>query len=536
MNNSLKKIFISYRSHEEDSLVAAEFFDELKKRGFEPFMAGKSIRLGENWAHKVDEALTSCDYFLVLISEGSALSEMVIEEVRQIKAIRDAKESEQGNAVFPVILPVRLNYPMSQPLNYDLRSYLQRIQQVEWVKPEDTLNIVNQIVELDESLCAGQPVQGGAEDNAQANSQDRAQETTQSCGDALVPTGSAMPTPAAEPELPGGDQVNITSSFYIERQPNEQRSFAEIEKPGSLIRIKAPRQMGKTSLMARVLHHATENGAKTVPISFQMAESQVFADLDKLLRWLCAVVSRRLRLSIKQLNEFWDPIFGSKDNCTAYFEDCILPEIDTSIVLALDGVDRVFAYPDIAEDFLSLLRFWHEEAKISDSWRNVSLIVVHSTESYIPMNINQSPFNVGLSIALNEFDEQQMQHLAQLHGLNLTPSQLQSIIALVGGHPYLSRVCMYNLRQNTMSLDTLVNDSANDQGPFADHLKKLLWELEHHTNLREAYQKVLASKYPVRLDSEAAFKLQSMGLVSLQGNDVLPRCDLYCRYFADRLG
>jgi hypothetical protein len=37
------------------------------------------------------------------------------------------------------------------------------------------------------------------------------------------------------------------------------------------------------------------------------------------------------------------------------------------------------------------------------------------------------------------------------------------------------------------------------------------------------------------LESVPAFKLHSMGLVQMQGNQVMPRFDLYRQYFRDRL-
>jgi hypothetical protein len=39
----------------------------------------------------------------------------------------------------------------------------------------------------------------------------------------------------------------------VERPPVEANCYQEIVKPGALIRVKAPRQMGKTSLMQRIL-------------------------------------------------------------------------------------------------------------------------------------------------------------------------------------------------------------------------------------------------------------------------------------------
>jgi hypothetical protein len=46
-----------------------------------------------------------------------------------------------------------------------------------------------------------------------------------------------------------GDPLPFNSCFYIERPPVESDAYAELLKPGSLIRIKAPRHMGKSSLM-----------------------------------------------------------------------------------------------------------------------------------------------------------------------------------------------------------------------------------------------------------------------------------------------
>ncbi|MEO1623429.1 MAG: AAA-like domain-containing protein, partial [Cyanobacteria bacterium J06632_3] len=39
----------------------------------------------------------------------------------------------------------------------------------------------------------------------------------------------------------------------------------------------------------------------------------------------------------------------------------------------------------------------------------------------------------------------------------------------------------------------------------------------------------------VRLEPIQAFQLHSMGIVHFKGNDVIPRCNLYRRYFSDRL-
>ena len=48
-----------------------------------------------------------------------------------------------------------------------------------------------------------------------------------------------------------------------------------------------------------------------------------------------------------------------------------------------------------------------------------------------------------------------------------------------------------------------------------------------------AFEKVVTSTKPVRLETISAYQLQSMGLVKLVGNEVEPRCQLYRSYFSD---
>jgi AAA-like domain/TIR domain len=513
-NSDSTRVFISYRSQDPDLSLAQYFYEAIKAAGYEVFMAGESIRLGENWPQRIDTELERCDYFLLLLSPQSATSEMVIEEVRRAKQLQDLRPEHK-----PVILPIRVNFPLSSPLNYDLRGYLSQIQQREWKSPADTPRILQEILSL-------------LTEDAGSSTNLAAIEELPTLAPAWE-TQESPPLPVAEPELPEG-QVDLVSEFYIERPPIESRCYEAILKPGSLIRIKAPRQMGKTSLMARILHQASQQDYLTVPLSFQLADGKVFADLDKFLQWFCASVGRRLRLPNK-LADYWDDIFGSKDNCTAYFEEYLLPEINQPLALGLDEVDRIFQHPEIAADFFGLLRAWHEDAKNRDIWKKLRLVVVHSTEVYIPMNINQSPFNVGLPIELPEFNAQQILDLARRHGLNWSFTQVEQLMAMVGGHPYLVRVALYNIARQDITLNVLLQTAPTEAGPYSDHLRRHLWNLEQHPELAAAIKKVVANTSPVRLDSIQCFKLLSMGLLQQQGNDVTPRCNLYRQYFRDRL-
>ncbi len=343
-----------------------------------------------------------------------------------------------------------------------------------------------------------------------------------------------------ELELPIG-LIPLDSTFYVERSPVESRCYEEITRSGALIRIKAPSQMGKTSLMVRILAHAKQqnpNEVRTVALSLQRAERCIFNDLDKFLRWFCAAITRKLQLPHK-VEDYWSETFGSKSNCTAYFEDCLLPDINGVLVLALDQVEEVFLHPEIADDFFTLLRSWYEEAAYGDSgnplWQNFRLVIVHSTEVYIPLDINKSPFNVGLAIELQTFTYQQVFNLAQVYKINLSEAELSELMQLVDGHPYLIQQALYHLAQQDLTLKQLIRTAATDAGIYNNHLHRHLRSLQEHPQLAAAYEQVIHSSNPVELEQILAFKLHSMGLVKLQGNQVISSCELYRQYFEEAL-
>lgn len=336
------------------------------------------------------------------------------------------------------------------------------------------------------------------------------------------------------PEFPDG-QVGLNSTFYVERPPIESRCYEEILQPASLIRIKAPRQMGKTSLMARILAQAAKQGYRTVILDLSLADGAVLTNLDKFLCWFCASVGRKLQLP-NQLDDYWDEeLLSSNSNCTVYFEEYLLAQIDTPLALGLDEVDRVFPYPEIAPDFFRLLRNWHENGKNRDIWKQLRLVVAHSTEVYIPLNINQSPFNVGLPVELPEWSQQQVQELAKRHGLDWSASQVEQLMAMVGGHPFLVRLALYHVARQNITLDQLLQTSPTEAGIYGDHLRRHLANLQENLELKAAFKKVVATEASVNLEPMQVYQLQSMGLVQLQGNDVTPRCNLYRRYFRNCL-
>ncbi|MBD2102580.1 AAA-like domain-containing protein [Leptolyngbya sp. FACHB-261] len=335
-------------------------------------------------------------------------------------------------------------------------------------------------------------------------------------------------------EIPAG-QVPLDSPFYIKRLPIEERCYEQIQKPGALIRIKAPKQMGKTSLLLRIIEGSKSQGDCTVILDFQLAAQEIFVNSDKFFRWFCASVSLALNIPNK-LSDYWDlaEILGSSMACKAYFEEYLLPTIGKPLTLGLDEVDKVFEYPEICRDFFGLLRALHEEGKWREIWKKLRLVIVHSTEVYVPLDINHSPFNVGLSVELPEFDKKQILDLARRHQLNLDETEVEGLMKLVSGHPFLVRLTLFHLANMDVTLAQILQNAMSSSSIYADHLRRQYLILTQQPELADAMKNLLDDD-SVKLSTVNKFKLHSLGLVKFQGDSILTRCNLYRQYLQAHL-
>ncbi|MDJ0799289.1 MAG: AAA-like domain-containing protein [Calothrix sp. MO_167.B12] len=330
---------------------------------------------------------------------------------------------------------------------------------------------------------------------------------------------------------------NSATILYIERPPIESICYQTILEPGSLIRIKAPSLMGKTYLINRILQRVATENYRTSNLSLKLADrSTHLTNLNKFLRWLCINVSKDLELP-SELDEYWDEEgMGAKVSCTTYFEEYLLIQANNPLVLCLDDVDILFPYPEIYEDFFGLLRSWYEKARSRKIWQKLRLVIVHSTDVYIRLNINQSPFNVGLPIELSEFTTEQVKEFAQQYQLSVDTTFIESLMDLLGGHPYLLEQAFAYLKNHPqISLEQFLSSAIADTGIYGHHLREQWLNIQQNPELEAAFQQVINSPTPVQLPPMLAYQLHSMGSIKFSGNLAEPRCQLYRQYFQQYL-
>ncbi|KAI9130136.1 AAA-like domain-containing protein (plasmid) [Acaryochloris sp. CCMEE 5410] len=334
---------------------------------------------------------------------------------------------------------------------------------------------------------------------------------------------------------------SVISEVYIERPPIETRCFEAIQQPGALVRIKAPQKMGKTWLMNQVLGCASEAGYQTVTIDLKLADCNIFCDLETFLQWFCANTADSLDLE-DQFEKYWRSSLGASLSCTRYFQKYLLVKIEEPLILAFDNFDVLFERESIFKDFCSLLRGWHEQAKLSNTtgqcWKQLHLIVVNSTQSYPTLDINYSPFNVGKPIVLPTFTLSQVKELAQSFHINedqLDERGYSPLMEMVGGHPDLIQQALSNLHDYPLTLMEVLADSATEGGIYGNYLRCLLSNLQNDPTLKTAFCRVLEAEDGIQLGTKQAFQLHSMGLVSWQGNACVISCQLFRDYFRKHL-
>jgi len=332
------------------------------------------------------------------------------------------------------------------------------------------------------------------------------------------------------PNYPSG-AIALDSPCYLKRSPAEEQAYQEITKSGALVRIKAPQEMGKTSLLLRIIDYASRQGYRTVSLNLQQIDEAILNDLNRFLRWLCANITHQLKLELR-LDDYWDEDIGGKLSCTLYLQDYLLEQMKEPFVLAIDEVNQIFEHPDVAKDVLPLLRSWYEEAKRLPIWQKLRLVVVHSTEIYVPLQLKQSPFNVGLPIQLDSFDLLQIQQLAKHYGITWQDgTEAQQLMELLAGHPALVNIALYHLSQKRIPLSELLENATTATGIFHHHLQRHWARLEEEPELLLALNSVMNASEPTELKPIIAYKLSSMGLIKQLGNKAIPHCELYRKYF-----
>lgn len=316
-------------------------------------------------------------------------------------------------------------------------------------------------------------------------------------------------------------------------QTIESICYEELLQPFALIKIKAPRFMGKTSLLWSI-KSITQQKCCIVFIDMRlMADSLVLRNLQTFLQTFCAYVINELNLKADIAEHWEDSFLGDNALCNDFFEDHILKAIDKPLVLMFDEINHLFPSKEISIDFFSLLRAWHEQGKSNPLWSKIRMVLAYSTEPSINLPRNHSPFdNVGTFINLPEFTREQIVELANTYySLSLKSTEISLVMDLVGGHPHLIRLAFNCLQREVASLQKILKLAVYAEGIYFEHLQSLHKQLREVNNLEDIYRKIVKTENWLEINTSKANDLYRLGLIKRQQGKVKTSFELYRLYF-----
>jgi serine/threonine protein kinase len=348
------------------------------------------------------------------------------------------------------------------------------------------------------------------------------------------PTPSRSTPPLSKLE-PVGGAVALNSDFYIVR-PTDLEFHSAIARRDSVVLVKGPRQAGKTSLLARGLQKARESGNRVVLSDFQNINTACLESVEKLFKTLSQLVAEQLELEVTP-DQLWNPHMSPSINFERFLRREVFARVSSPIIWGLDEVDWLFTRHYGSEVF-GLFRSWHNKRALDPDgpWHRLTLAIAYATEAHLFISdLNQSPFNVGTRLTLEDFTFEQVEELNQRYGFPLqTSAELVRYYRLVGGHPYLVRGGLHDMAAHGRDLPALEAVSTQDEGPFGDHLRRLLASLQQDPALCEIVREILNGRQSTT--REGFYRLRSAGLISgKSAHSVAPRCQLYAMYLEHHL-
>ena len=489
-SNGRQVALLYKRDVQPDETVMRFIESELTQAGYTVFI-DRYVNAGMPWAKEIEHQVRTSYGVIPLLSEIAVQSEMLDFE---IETAHSAAQAQHG---LPMLLPIRVCYEAPLPPTTAMADILNPLQQLHW---------------------------RGVEDN----------ESLRSALLKALQDPPPSPAPPLRLETIGGG-MPVDSAFYIERATDTefQRALAEQQ---SIVLVKGARQMGKTSLLARGLHEARQRGTVVVRTDLQKLNRAQMETPSTFLFALATTIALQLGLPPPS-KQAWDPDMGANLNMEIFLCEQVLGSFDGPLVWALDEVDRLFTC-DFGSEIFGLFRAWYNERSLDGDgpWSRVTLAIAYATEAHLFVSdLNQSPFNVGTHLALDDFDRDEVAELNRRYGSPLPDrASLERLYALIGGHPYLTRRALHEMAGRGMTLDALESNADRDEGVFGDHLRRLLTALSQDEALTQIVRSMLHGR-PCPTP-ESFYRLRSAGVLTGEwGEEIGFRCRIYSTYLIRRI-
>ena len=238
-----------------------------------------------------------------------------------------------------------------------------------------------------------------------------------------------------------GGALRVADESYVSREADRQ--LLEHVRAGEFCYVLTPRQMGKSSLMARTAAVLRREGVRSAVVDLTLVGTAEVVDAPD--RWYYGVAHRiaaELGLEL-DLGAWWRAREGlpAVQRLTEFFSSVVLSAVPGRVVVFVDEIDSTLRLP-FTDDFFAALRACYNARGADPRLERLSFVLLGvASPSSLIKDVERTPFNIGHRIELTDFTPAEAGLLAR--GFPGDPARrgrlLERILYWTGGHPYLTQ-------------------------------------------------------------------------------------------------
>jgi formylglycine-generating enzyme required for sulfatase activity len=341
-----------------------------------------------------------------------------------------------------------------------------------------------------------------------------------------------------------GGTLRPDAPSYVKR-PADDELFDRALR-GEFCYVLTPRQMGKSSLMARTARRLRERGVRTAIVDLTSIGANVTPD-----QWYLSLLTqlqRRLRLAVHPV-AWWRERAGLTHvrRLIDFLHDMVLTEIEGRVVVFIDEIDSTLSL-DFRDDFFAAIRAVYNARAGDPAFERLTFVLLGvAAPTDLISDQARTPFNIGQGIGLGEFSRADAAVLQA--GLKAAcPGQGAAVFDRIyhwtGGHPYLTqKLCLAVVerdehRWTDERVDALVEDLfLTEEARSEANLKFVQSNVLDHprrTELLKLYGQVLKQgARGIKDDGQSPLhnRLKLSGIVRAEDGRLRVRNQVYRRVF-----